>query len=172
MLDSYMGWGLGVQRRDWCPGKNNVCVLWSLKQLHHLDAVGLCESGLGGHVVGFWGCVCVSFLRRYFPLTQNKSTVKFLNTSHHHSTLAIHYLILFSTQPFLKFGEYSFSSVGDGAEKNGASFWPSKWKSQTEDLGVIPMWLLWTPDLHWSLSLEILVTEQGCPCICVHSWRY
>ena len=49
-------------------------------------------------------CVCVCFLR-CFPLTQHKSAVNFLNTSHHHCTLAIHYLILSSTQPFLKFGK-------------------------------------------------------------------
>ena len=54
------------------------------------------------HVV--WFCVCVCFLWRYFPLTQHKSTVNFLNTSHHHCTLTIHYLILPSTQPLPRFG--------------------------------------------------------------------
>ena len=72
-------------------------------------AAGLCESGLGdqvwAHVVWFWGSVCfcvsVCFLR-CFPLTQ-QLTISFLNTSHHHCTLMIHYLILSSAQPFLKF---------------------------------------------------------------------
>ena len=50
MLDSYKGRGLGVQRRDWSQGKSNVCVLCSWKQLHHLDAVGLGESGLVAQV--------------------------------------------------------------------------------------------------------------------------
>ena len=46
--------------------------------------------------------VCVSSVDT--ALKQHKSTVNFLNTSHHHSTLAIHYLILSPAQPFLKFG--------------------------------------------------------------------
>ena len=101
-----VGWGCREETDD--PGKNSVCVLWSLKQLHHLDAVGLCESGFGAHVwahvVWFWNSVCVFLLRRCFPLTEHKSTGNFLNTSHHHHTLDIHYLILSSTQSFLKFG--------------------------------------------------------------------
>ena len=40
---------------------------------------------------------------------------------------------------------------------------PPMLKSQTENLGVFPVWLLWTADLHLSLSVEILVMEQGVP---------
>jgi len=32
--------------------------------------------------------------------------------------------------------------------------------------------LLWTPDLHSSLSLEILVMDQVGLCIYVYAWRY
>lgn len=66
--------------------------------------------------------VCIVCFLRGFPLTQRKSTVSFLNTSHHHCTLIIHYLILSSTQSFLKFGEELFSSSGDGVEKTGPRF--------------------------------------------------
>ncbi|XP_043342216.1 uncharacterized protein LOC122452557 isoform X9 [Cervus canadensis] len=38
-----------------------------------------------------------------FLLTQHKSPVNFLSTSHHLCTLSIHYLILSSAQPFLMF---------------------------------------------------------------------
>ena len=74
-------------------------------KLHHLDAGGLCESGptCGPCVVILKLSVCIVCFLRGFPLTQRKSTVSFLNTSHHHCTLAIYYLILSSTQPFLKF---------------------------------------------------------------------
>ena len=43
------------------------------------------------------------------------------------------------------------------------AFDPPMLKSQTENLGVFPVWLLWTPDLHLSLSVEILVMEQRVP---------
>ena len=40
---------------------------------------------------------------------------------------------------------------------------PPMLKRQTENVGVFPVWLLWTPNLHLSLSVEILVMEQGVP---------
>ena len=46
--------------------------------------------------------VCVSSVN--IAVIQHKSTVNVLNASRHHCTLAIHYLILSSVQPFLKFG--------------------------------------------------------------------
>ena len=36
-------------------------------------------------------------------------------------------------------------------------------KRQTDNGGGFPVWLLWTPNLHLSLSVEILVMEQGVP---------
>ena len=66
-------------------------------------------------------CVCVCFLRRCFPLTQQKSPVNFPNTSHHHYTMSIYYLILSSAQPFLMFGSHSLSSREEGAEDSGPS---------------------------------------------------
>ena len=68
------------------------CGTW--KQLHHLDAVGLWESG-SGPICGPSGvilklCVCDCFLRRRFSLTKQKSPVNFPNTSHHHYPKSIH----------------------------------------------------------------------------------
>ena len=79
------------------------------KQLHHLMLWVCLNQGWGHMCEPMWCdfealCVCVCFLRRYFPLTQHRSTVHFIKTSHHHCTLAIHYLILPSTQPLPRFG--------------------------------------------------------------------
>ena len=95
MLDYYKGWGLGVQRRDCSQGKSNVCVLWSLETTTSFRGCGFVWIRFGGPYVGPCGVilklyVCVWFFRRHFPLTQHKSTVNFLNTSHCHCTLSIH----------------------------------------------------------------------------------
>ena len=95
------------------------------KQLHDLDAVGLWESGLAAHVWAQWYdsealCLCV-FPQEMFPSYTAKVTCDFPNTSHHHYTMSIHYLILSSAQPFLMFGSHSLSSREEGAEDSGPS---------------------------------------------------
>ena len=40
---------------------------------------------------------------------------------------------------------------------------PPMLKRQTDNVGEFPVWLLWTPAVHLSLSVEILVKEQGVP---------
>ena len=114
----------------------------------------VCVNQLGAlvrvHVVWFWSCVYV-FPRTCFPLTQHKSTENFLNTSHHAGPWL--YITWFFPQL-----SHSSSLVNihfpqtEMLLKNGPSSWPPRWKSQTENLGVVPVCLLWTPDLHRSLS--------------------
>ena len=101
-------WAWGAAKRLISQERTMSVFYGTWKQLHRLDTVGFCESGLGAHVwahvLWFWSSMCVCFLRLCFPLTQCKSTVNCLNTSHHHWTLFTYYLTLPSTKPFLKFG--------------------------------------------------------------------
>ena len=122
--------------------------------------------GVGGPCVGpvvwFWSSVSVCFLRRCFPLTQQKSPENFLNTSHHKCTVPIFYLIpQFSLSSCLV--NVHFPHVKKVLRTMAQALDPPMLKSQTDNVGVFPVWLLWTLDLHLSLSIEILVMEQGVP---------
>ena len=79
--------GWGWEEETDLPGRTMSVFYRTQKQLHQLDAVALCESGLGtqvwAHVVWYWSSMCVCFLRTCFPLRQYKSSVNFLNTCHH-----------------------------------------------------------------------------------------
>ena len=107
MLDSYLGCGLWVQRRDSSPRKEQCLCSMVPGSNYIIQMLWVCvNQGWGPlcdpRVVILKFCVCVCCLWRCFPGTQHQSTVIFLNTSHYHCTLAIHYLILSSTQSFLK----------------------------------------------------------------------
>ena len=108
-LSPFRGWGLGAQSKRWISQARAMSSC-SWKQLladnYIIYRLWVCLNQGWGHMCEPMWCdfVCVCFLRRYFPLTQHKSTVNFLNTSHHHCTLTIHYLILPSTQPLPRFG--------------------------------------------------------------------
>ena len=115
-----------------------------------------------GPVVSFWSSVSVCFLSRCFPLTQHRSPENFLNTSHHQCTVTIVYLIpQFSLSLCLV--NVHFPQVKKVLRTMAQALDPRMLKRQTDHVGVFPVWLLWTPILHLSLSIEILVMEQGVP---------
>ena len=137
------------------------------KQLHRLDAVGWWESGLGAHVWAQWYdsealCLCVSsgdvsllhskshlwtFQTLLITTTQCVYITWFFPQLSHSSCLVnIHF-------PHVKKVLRTMSQAPDAPML----------KSQTENLGVFPVWVLWSPDLHLSLSVEILVMDQGVP---------
>ena len=122
--------------------------------------------GVGGPCVGpvvwFWSSVSVHFLRRCFPLTQHKSRENFLNTSHHQCTVTILYLIpQFSHSSCLV--NVHFPHMKKVLRTMAQALDPPMLKRQTDNVGEFPVWLLWTPAVHLSLSVEILVKEQGVP---------
>ena len=99
--------GCGCREETDLPGKNDAFVLGYLEATTSFRCCGFGWIRVGGPCVSPSGvilkfCVCVRCLWRCFPGTQHESTVNFLNTSHYHCTLAIHYLILSSTQSFLR----------------------------------------------------------------------
>ena len=103
----------------------------------------------------------VCFLRRCFPLTQHKSPENFLDTSPHQCTVTILTWFLSSAIPhiWLMFIFLMWRRCWGQ--------WPKLftllcWKI-IRQLWVFPVWLLWTPNLHLSLSVEILVMEQVVP---------
>lgn len=112
------------------------------------------------HVVWFWSCVYV-FLQDMFPSYTAQINWELSEHFSSHWPLAIH---LPDSFPQLSHSSslvnIHFSSDGDAA-KAGPSSWPPRWKSQTENLGVVPVCLLWTPDLHWSLSWGPSQLDQG-----------
>lgn len=135
------------------------------RQRHHFDAVGLCESGLGAHVWAHWYdsealCLCV------FP-----QEVSLLHSTSHLWTFSALLITsahcLYITWFFPQLSHSScllnihFPHVKKVLRTMAPALDPPLLKSQTENLGVFPLWLLWTPDLQLSLSVKILVTEQG-----------
>ena len=102
-----LGVRAGCSEKRLISQERTMSFLWNLEATTSFRCCGCVWIRFGGSRVSPSGmilelCVCMCFLRRRFPLTQHKSTVNFLNTSHHHCTLTIHYLILSSIQSFLK----------------------------------------------------------------------
>ena len=160
-------WGAGwrcIEETD-LSGKNNVFILWYLGATTSFRCCGFVWIGVGGPCVGpvvwFWSSVSVHFLRRCFPLRQHKSRENFLDTSPHQCTVTILTWFLSSAIPhvWLMFIFLTWRRCWGQ--------WPKLltlhcWKANRQRW-VFPVWLLWTPKLHLSLSVEIPVVVHGVP---------
>ena len=168
MLDPYLGCGREVQRRDYLPGKNNVFVLWYLEATTWFRCCGFVRIGVGGPcvapVVWFWSSVSVCVSSGDVSLLHSKSHLWTFQT-----LLITTIQCLYITWFFPQLSHSSclvhihFPHVKKVLRTVAQALDPPMLKSQTENLGVFPVWLPWTPKLHLSLSIEILVMEQGVP---------
>ena len=166
MLDPSLGVGWRCIEETDLSGKNNAFIRWYLEATTSFKCCGFVWIGVGGPCVGpvvwFWSSVSVCFLRSCFPPTQHKSPENFLNTSHHQCTVTILYLIpQFSHSLCLV--NVHFPQVKKVLRTMAQALDPPVLKRQTDSVGVFPVWLLWTPNLHLSLSVEILVMEHWVP---------
>ena len=99
--------GCGCRGETDLPGWTMTVFYGPWKQLHHLDVVGLCESGLGFHVwahvmwfwISVWVYVCVYILRDVSLLAQVKCELSKHFSSPLHTGYTLHDSFLSSAIP-------------------------------------------------------------------------
>ena len=176
-----VGEGLRVQRRDWSPRKEQ-CLCFTVSENCVLQSLKTTSFRCWGFVwIRFWGpyvgpcfvilklCVCV-FPHKMFPSYTSQVNCElskhFLSPLHIDYTLPDSFLNLVIPQIWLIFIFLNWRWHWGKRSKVR----PPILNIQTENLRVVPVWQLWTPDLHWSLSHAILThgamrSLHLCPCL-------
>ena len=115
-------------------------------------------------------CVCVFPLEIFPPYT---AQVNCELSKHFSSPLPTDYTLpdSFLNSAIPRFINIHFPQMKMQLRKMAQALVLLSGKAKWEPMG-LPVFLVCTPHLNWSLILEILVMNQGGPCIYVYTWRY